>query len=149
MVRYRVKSGKVHRRENGKMVVYRAGDVLEAEPYEVRGFRDLLERLDGQDEGPRQEALALEQPKSLVIQHRGAGKYNVLGVDGEPINTRLLNREEAERLVLGRAVEDGDTKDQQSPQDKENQKDDPAPKSVGTGKRLPARRRTKFKGRKL
>jgi len=145
MAEYKVKSGKVHRRENGVMVIYRPGDVLEASPYEVRGYRDLLQRLDGEDD-PEQEKLVLEQPVSFTIQHRGGGKYNVLGVDGKPVNTRLLTRKEAEDIARGRTIGDTDTvEEEQNPEDKENQKDDPAAKSVGTGNRVSARRRTKSK----
>jgi len=149
MAKYKVKSGKVHRRENGATVIYRPGDVLEASPYKVRGYRDLLQRLDGEDD-PEREKLVLEQPVSFTIQHRGGGKYNVIGVDGKPINTGLLTRKEAEDIVRGRSIGDTDTvEEEQNPEDKENQEDDPATKFVGTGNRVPARRRTKSKANRL
>jgi len=104
MAKYRVATGKIHLRQNGRRVVYRPGDVLEADPYEVKVYRDQLDPIDGEEVLEEQEVL--EQPATLTIQHRGGGKYNVLDQDGNPVNDRLLTRAEAEDLVQGRLKEE-------------------------------------------
>ena len=92
-MRYRVKSGKIHSRINGKMKIYQKGDILDMNPDDVVGFKDLVDQLDPDLPPP--------QPKAgLKAVHVGGGRWNVVNeVTGKKINNKLLKKEEAQALV--------------------------------------------------
>ena len=92
-MRYRVKSGKIHARINGKMKIYQKGDIVNLDPDDVIGFKDLVEQLDPNLPPP--------QPKAgLKAVHKGFGKWNVINeTTGKEINDKPLTKEEAQELV--------------------------------------------------
>ena len=94
MPRYKVLSGKYHRAEEGGRTVYRPGDIIEAFEGELDSFSNRFERLNPPPKKtPKPE-------KGLVVVHRGGGKYNVINEKtGQPINSVLLTKDDAGRLV--------------------------------------------------
>ena len=48
------------------------------------------------------------EPSEFQMVHKGFGKWDVLGADGEPINTEPLTKEEAQKLLDAQDGDEGD-----------------------------------------
>jgi hypothetical protein len=103
MPRYRLKSGKLHTRINGKRVTFHAGAIINLEFSQARGFKDSLEPLDPELPDP-----APPQPKlGLKAVHRGRGRYDVVNeLTGVKINDEMLSKEEAQALATTAVIEE-------------------------------------------
>jgi len=102
---WKLKSGKYHR----KGEVLRPGAIIEASEYAMRGFLDVMERIDP-------DIPVMDKPKAVPPIVRGSasglGYFDVLNPDtGEPLNDRPLVKSEAEALAGAPVPEEEETVD--------------------------------------
>ena len=96
MARWKMLVGKVNYKGNR----YKAGDIFEAPPEDVRGMRDQLQPLDRVEES-NPEFFAEPVPrKKLVAVHRGFGKWDVVNTElNQNLNDHPLTKDEAKQLA--------------------------------------------------
>lgn len=95
MPRYKLQSGKHYLMRRGKLRRYVAGDIIEAEEWEVNGFTDSETRFVPLD--PPEPVIVAD---SMRIKHKGAGWYDVINpATGEKLNDAGLRKEDAEAMV--------------------------------------------------